>query len=187
MPAPDRDGPAQGPIFLGTTRSTVRRLLVLTPPRYRRPRVSRRGRAAGIIVGAFLVAGILFTVFSGPSTSEFSAQDKHYLSVIHNPCAHSEVVDTTRCHSWGQEHWKWPDDETLVEDAHGVCAIENTAPSDVKTPTGGTSIAARHPNYFDLQVGLEEVAARNIYCPNVMEPAGESPSMAAVRPPSGTS
>ncbi len=109
------------------------------------------------------------TESSVQAVTEFSAKDNHYLAVIHNPCAHSEVLDTTRCNRWGQKYWKWPDDQTLVKDAHDVCAVERDAPIDVKIPTGGNLIAARHPNYFDLQVGVQEVAARNIYCPDVID------------------
>ena len=134
-----------------------------SPPR------RHRGRNAALIVGAFFMAGIvMIVVFSVPSATESSAQDEHYLAVIRKPCAHGEVLDTTRCSSWGQNHWKWPDDQTLVRDAHDVCAVERDARIDVKVPTGGNLIAARHPDYFDLQVGVEEVAARNIYCPNVI-------------------
>jgi len=110
----------------------------------------------------------MIVMFSVPSGTEFSAQDEHYLAVIHDPCAHSEVLDTTRCSLWGQNRWKWPDDQTLVKDAHDVCAVERDARIDVKIRSGGNLIAARHPNHFDLQVGVQEVAARNIYCPNVI-------------------
>ncbi|UXA07485.1 hypothetical protein KXD96_04965 [Mycobacterium sp. SMC-2] len=107
--------------------------------------------------------------------TEFNARDNHYLAVIHNPCAHSEVLDTTRCRTWGQKHWRWPDDKTLVKDAHDVCTVERDARAGAKIPAGGSLIAARHPSYFDLQVGLAEVAARNIYCSDVIAPVREKP------------
>lgn len=125
-----------------------------------------------MIVGALLASGIVALVvvwtrtmagFSIQATG-FNAQDEHYLAVLHNPCAHDETLDTTRCRSWGQGRWLWPDDQTLVKDAHDVCATESAAPMDAKIRTGASLLAARHPDYFDLQVGLEEVAARNIYC-----------------------
>lgn len=151
---------------------------VLSPPR------SERGRKGAIIVGTPLVTGIVMLVvfsmlpatdFNAGTMTGFSAQDRHYLAVIHDPCAHSEVLDTTRCRSWGQGHWTWPDDQTLVTDAHDVCAAESRAQSGAKIPTGGSFIAARHPKFFDLQVGVEEVAARNTHCPNVIGPVSEEP------------
>jgi len=136
---------------------------------YSIPPRRHRGRNAALIAAAFLMAGIvMIVVLSAPSGTEFSVQDKHYVAVIHDPCAHSEVLDTTRCGRWGQQHWKWPDDQTVVKDARDVCVVERDARIDVKIRTGGKVIAARHPNYFDLQVGVAEVAARNIYCPNVI-------------------
>lgn len=135
-----------------------------------------RGRQAAVVAHTCLTAGMVMTVvFSVLSMTGFSAQDNHYLAVLHNPCAHREVLDTTRCRSWGQKHWKWPDDKTLVNDAHDVCAVERDARIDAKIPAGGSLIAAQHPSYFDLQVGLEEVAARKIYCPDVIAPVSEKP------------
>jgi hypothetical protein len=139
------------------------------PVRSRSPYRIPRGRNAALIAGAFLMAGIVMVVvLAARSGTELSSRDKHYLAVIHDPCAHSEVLDTARCRRWGQQHWKWPDDQTLVKDARDVCVVERDARIDVKIRTGGEVIAARHPNYFDLQVGVAEVAARNIYCPNVI-------------------
>ncbi|WP_407688406.1 hypothetical protein [Mycobacterium sp. HUMS_1102779] len=119
----------------------------------------------------------------GTRTSPFTDQDKHYLAVIHKPCVHNEVLDTTHCRSWGQGHWKWPDDRTLVNDAHEVCAVESDAPIDARIRTGGSFLAARHLDFFDLQVGVEEVAARNVYCPSaVAHPADQEPRIGGAAP-----
>jgi len=148
-------------------------------------RVARCWRAVSrrpiyrILVTLMGVGTVTVVGFSLTARPAFSAQDKHYLAVIHDPCAHSEVLDTTSCRSWGQADWKWPNDKTLVGEAHEICAAESDPQVDGDTPAnfpvsvptiGGMLIRARHPNYLDLQVGLQEVAARNIYCPDVLKP-----------------
>lgn len=175
MPTYNRNSSAQQPIHRPVCRSPF-----LAPPPCPQPPRRYRGRLGAIVGAAFLGAGIaMLALFSRLQSSDFSSQDRHYLAVIRNPCEHGEVLDTTRCSSWGQQRWHWPDDRTLVKDANDVCAAEAGAQREEKIRTGGSLIAARHPAFFDLQVGVEEVAARNVYCPNVIAPAGESPDLAA--------
>lgn len=182
MPTYNRKSSPHQPIHRPVCRSPF-----LPPPPCPQPPRRHRGRAGAIVGAVFLGAGIaMIAVFSRLQSSDFSSQDRHYLAVIRNPCEHSEVLDTTRCSSWGQQRWHWPDDKTLVKDANDVCAAEAGAPWEEKIRTGGSLIAARHPAFFDLQVGVEEVAARNVYCPNVIAPAGESPDLAAATGLKGT-
>jgi hypothetical protein len=158
------------PLFTGTESLARRARARLAARYYLAPRPRYWEMAAGIVLaGGLATSGFTYVKTAVTTQLEHHAQEKQYLGVIHQPCAHSEVLNTARCRSWGQAQWTWPDDKTLVKDARDVCAAEKYAGSDVKIASGGMLIAARYPDYPDLQVGLIEVAARQIYCPDAAD------------------